>query len=149
VDHNLPVGEGLNTRELIQKQKTISKMPSVSQASVALTLFEILQMRIVRKTVMGDTTFEDNGTWKSCSSHKCLVRRTLQLVLEWVQLETLRICWIGLQEFTVLYLTKYEDKELGKIFLTRIDRSINKIFVQSGQISHPHVTLTLHKFKNL
>jgi predicted lysophospholipase L1 biosynthesis ABC-type transport system permease subunit len=58
VDHNLPVGEGLNTRELIQKQKTISKMPSVSQASVALTLFEILQMRIVRKIVMGDTTFE-------------------------------------------------------------------------------------------
>jgi hypothetical protein len=33
-------------------------MPSVSQASVALTLFEILQMRIVRKIVMGDTTFE-------------------------------------------------------------------------------------------
>jgi hypothetical protein len=56
-----PVEEGLNVHKLIQKEKSLMETTSASQASVPLNPFEILELKIIRRMVMGDTAFQIQG----------------------------------------------------------------------------------------
>jgi hypothetical protein len=64
-----PVEKGLDFRKLIQQQKSLAKTRAASQASLRLAPFEIFNLQILKKTVMGDTIFEIQGEVdKSCCS---------------------------------------------------------------------------------
>lgn len=56
-----PVEVGLDIHKLIQKEKSLMETTSASQASVPLTPFEILELKIIRRMVMGDTAFQIQG----------------------------------------------------------------------------------------
>jgi len=56
-----PVEVGVDVHKLIQKEKSLIETTSASQASVPLTPFEKLELKIIKRMVMGDTAFQIQG----------------------------------------------------------------------------------------